>query len=69
MNTTTLDTAVVHVIDWNRLAADYRDAQSEAQRDDAFDVIRQRIAFSLPADADDTEGAITFLRNRGLWRD
>jgi hypothetical protein len=32
-------------------------------------VIRQRIAFSLPADADDTEGAITFLRNRGLWRD
>jgi hypothetical protein len=56
-------------INWDVLAMNYKYATTEQGRDDAFEMIRQCIAVDLPESADETEGAITFLRNRGLWND
>jgi hypothetical protein len=58
-----------HGINWDGLAADYRYANTEEERELAFEMIRQCVAVDLPDEADETEGAITFLRNRGLWQD
>jgi hypothetical protein len=58
-----------HGINWDGLAADYCYANTEEERELAFEMIRQCVAVDLPDEADETEGAITFLRNRGLWQD
>lgn len=54
---------------WNELAAAYANAADEPARWQAFEAIREWVGADLPEDADDTEGAITFLRGRGLWND
>jgi hypothetical protein len=58
-----------HGINWDGLAADYRNAKTDEEKDEAFEMIRQCVAVDLPEGADETEGAITFLRERGLWAD
>lgn len=58
-----------HGINWDGLAADYRNAKTDEEKDEAFEMIRQCVAVDLPDEADETAGAIAFLRNRGLWQD
>jgi hypothetical protein len=50
----------------SRRQADYRNARTEDERNAAFEMIRQCVAVDLPEGADETAGALEFLRNRGL---
>lgn len=69
MTTPTILVSAETGINWDQLAADYQNAGTAAERDEAFEMIRQCIAVDLPEEADETEGAVAFLRQRGLWRD
>jgi hypothetical protein len=58
-------------INWDALARAYRDADTPDERAAAFHLIVDCIAadMELSDEADFEAGAITFLRNRGLWQD